>query len=119
MSRNYRRRYVNEVLRIYYRFEHHEPGSNLSSRTTLDTNSPGRLYYYVWLLNHEIDYFWSSPVPFIKAATMLPIVARASDQSLCDVFRSLERLPARVLLLLSLLPAWVLYATKKLAAGVK
>jgi glycosyltransferase involved in cell wall biosynthesis len=102
MSKVYQRRYVNEVFRIYYRCEYQEPGKNLSKRASLWSNASGRLPYDQWVLNSEIRHFWRSPFPFIKAAAMLPIAAHASGQSLWRALGSLEKVPAKVLVLLAL-----------------
>jgi glycosyltransferase involved in cell wall biosynthesis len=116
MARAYKRRYVNEVFRVYYVDQPRERGANLSSRANLAKTSPGRLYYYVWLLNHEFEYFRRSPVPFIKAAVMLPIVARLSGQSFQSVLKTLQPPSARALVLLAFPFASLLYASKRIGA---
>lgn len=98
----YKRRYINEVFRIYYRNEYKEPGKNLSHRASLVSNAAGRLPYYIWLLDKEIGYFWHSPVPFLKAAVMLPLAAQASGQSLRQALQSVRGLAARLLIVLML-----------------
>lgn len=116
MSRRYKRRYVNEVFRIYYRFEARERGKTLSSKSNLATSSPGRLYYYCWLLNQELDGFGRSPLPFFKAAVMLPIVARRSGQSLRGVFASLTHFPAKCLVALGLPLGYMLDISRRICA---
>jgi glycosyltransferase involved in cell wall biosynthesis len=119
MSRTHKRRYVNEVFRIYYRFENKESGKNLSKRTDIATNAPGRFYYYLWLLNNELDYFWRSPVPFAKAAVMLPILAQFSNRSFRDLLRSLKTPAAIILVLLALPFALAVYASSKTSVLLK
>lgn len=114
MSRAYRRRYVNEVFRIYYRFENEEPGKNLTNRTNVSADAPGRLYYYRWVLNNELEYFWRSPVSFMKSAVMLPILAKSSNQSFRDLLRSLETPGGTILVFLTLPFASLLYALNKI-----
>lgn len=118
MARKYKRRYVNEVLRVYYVDESHEHGINVSSRANLAKTSRGRLYYNVWVLNNELEYFWRSPIPFLKAAVMLPIVAWISGRSLWGVFSSLERPLARTLVAAGLPMASLLYVASRLNAFV-
>jgi glycosyltransferase involved in cell wall biosynthesis len=115
MSRTYKRRYVNEVFRIYYRHENEEPGKNLSSRESLASNASGRLYYYLWLLNNEFDYFWRSPTPFAKAAVLLPILARFSNRPLRTLFCSVDRPAARVLILLAFPITLAVFAASRIA----
>ena len=119
ISKAYKRRYVNEVFRIYYQHEYHEPGKNLSKRANLGANASGRFPYYLWLLNEEIHYFWRSPMPFIKAAIMLPIAARASGRSLRQAIRSVKGIPAKAIVLLGLPAAAVLSATEWPTSAVR
>ena len=119
MSKAYKRRFVNEVFRVYYRRENEGLGENLSSRANLAVNAPGRLYYYRWLLNNELAYFWRSPMPFVKAAVMLPILARFSNQPFWNTLKSLNGGAARSIMLLALPFALLLYATNGRAAGAK
>jgi glycosyltransferase involved in cell wall biosynthesis len=100
-ARKYKIRCVNEVFRIYY-VDDLETGANLTSRRNVAKSASGRIYYYVWLLNHEIEYFRRAPTPFIKAATMLPVVARYAGRSLQDLWRELENWQAKVLVLVTL-----------------
>ncbi len=98
MARAYKRRFVNEVFRIYHTGEE-KTGATLTRRDNIAKGARGRLYYYVWLLNNEMDYFWHAPMPFIKAAAMLPVVARYSGQPLSAVRRELKGWCARLLVL--------------------
>jgi glycosyltransferase involved in cell wall biosynthesis len=113
MSKNYKRRYVNEVFRIYYRFENKEPAKNLTNRANIFTNAPGRFYYYLWVLNNELEYFWRSPVPFAKAAVMVPVLARFSNLPFRDLLQSLRTPAAIVLVLLALPFAFAVYASNR------
>lgn len=114
LAKHYKRRYVNEVLRIYYVDESHDRGINVSDRANLKRTAPGRLYYNVWVLNNEIENFWRAPAPFLKAAVMLPIVARFSGQPFGNVFASLESVWAKILVLLALPFAPLLYGADKI-----
>lgn len=91
-------RFVNEVFRIYYT-EDKSTGTTLSSRSNIAAGARGRLYYYAWLLNNEMEHFFRAPMPFIKAAAMLPVVARYAGQSLQDVWRELKGWRPRFLVL--------------------
>lgn len=94
-------RFVNEIFRIYY-VNDSDTGATLSSRREVARNAPGRIYYYLWLLNHEMDYFWSAPAPFIKAAAMLPVVAHYARRPLGNVWQELESWRARILVIAAL-----------------
>jgi glycosyltransferase involved in cell wall biosynthesis len=96
VGRSYKFRFVNEVFRIYYVDK--TPG-NLSSRKNVATGARGRLCYNLWLLNHEIKYIRYSPVPFIKAAAMLPVVGRYAGRPVREVWRELENWKAKLLVL--------------------
>jgi glycosyltransferase involved in cell wall biosynthesis len=95
-ARRYKIRCVNEVFRIYY-VNDRETGVTLTSRREIAKGAPGRVYYYLWLLNHEIEYFRKAPAPFIKAAAMLPVVASYTGQPLREVWRELKNWHAKLL----------------------
>ncbi len=107
IAKTYKIRYVNEVLRIYY-VDDHATGATLTKKKALSENAPGRLHYNIWLLNNDLEYFFYSPMPFLKAAVVLPIVAYASKQSLWTVLQSLNGLPAKALVLTAL-PIWAAF----------
>jgi glycosyltransferase involved in cell wall biosynthesis len=95
-ARKYKIRCVNEVFRIYY-VDDGQTGATLTSRRNVANSARGRVYYYLWLLNHEMEYFWRAPLPFIKAAAMLPVVARYAGKPLREVWRELKNWHASAL----------------------
>ena len=107
ISKTYKIRYVNEVLRVYF-VNDHATGATLTQRRALSENAVGRLHYNIWLLNNDLEYFLYSPMPFLKAAVVLPIVAYASKESLWTVLRSLNGVPAKALVLTAL-PIWAAF----------
>ncbi len=118
IAKTYKNRCVNEIFRIYY-VDDDETGVTLTKRRGLGDSAPGRFYYYVWLLNNDLEYFFRSPIPFVKAAVMLPIVARFSGQSFRSVWKSLEKPSARALVLLALPFASLLYASDRISVLIK
>ena len=108
VAKSFQHRAVNEVLRVYY-VDDAATGATLTGRRSLADAAPGRLCYYVFLLNNDIEYFFRSPTPFLKAATMLPIVARHSGRPFRQVWRQLESGLARSLVLAVLPVSWALY----------
>ena len=96
IGRSYKFRFVNEVFRIYYV---DKTPANLSSRKNVALGARGRLCYNLWLLNRELKYLWHSPVPFIKAAAMLPVLSRYAGQPLREVWPELETWKAKFLVL--------------------
>jgi len=120
MAKAYKSRCVNEVFRTYY-VSDPQTGETLSARRSF-ADAPGRLEYYLWLLNNDLGYFFNSPAPFLKAAAVLPIVARLSGKSFWNTLQSLSTTPAKLLVLfvlpLSFLFCWFdllmrAYGTKK------
>jgi glycosyltransferase involved in cell wall biosynthesis len=101
IAKSYKIRCVNEALRIYYVGDD-KTGATLSDKAGLKDSAAGRLCYYVWLLNNNLEYFRYSPAPFLKAAVMLPIVAHLSGRALRDVLGSLKTLQGRALVCLAL-----------------
>jgi glycosyltransferase involved in cell wall biosynthesis len=113
ISKNYKIRYVNEVFRIYF-VDDDDTGPTLTKTKMLDENAPGRSYYYVWLLNNDLNYFFHSPLPFLKAALMLPMAGWSSRQRIGRTLAELETFPARALVLLGLPIASLLYVFDRL-----
>lgn len=109
IAKTYKIRYVNEVFRIYFVGDD-ETGATLTEEKMRRENAPGRLYYYVWLLNNDLEYFFRSPLPFLKAALMLPIAGWYSQQTIGRILTALEPFPAKALFLLGLPVAALLYA---------
>jgi glycosyltransferase involved in cell wall biosynthesis len=96
IAKKYKRRCVNEVFRIYY-VDDDQTGATLTKTKRLDQNAPGWLYYYVWLLNNDLSYFFFSPPQFLKAAVMLPIVSWFSGQTFRQTLKSLRNFSAKAL----------------------
>jgi glycosyltransferase involved in cell wall biosynthesis len=111
IAKNYKNRCVNEVFRIYYVDDSHT-GATLSKRSSLD-DAPGRLQYYIWLLNNDLGYFFSCPGPFLKAATMLPIMSRLTGKRFRDVLDSLHTAPSKLLVLLAVPVSCLLYVADR------
>jgi glycosyltransferase involved in cell wall biosynthesis len=98
MAKAYKRRYVNEVFRIYY-VANENGGATLTGCDNIAKGARGRLYFYAWILNNEMEFFPRAPMPFIGAAVMLPVVARYGDVTIGEVWRQLKGWRAKALLL--------------------
>ena len=101
IAKNYKDRCVNEVFRVYY-VDDDQTGATLSKKNGLTDNAPGRMHYYIWMLNNDLEYFFHSPMPFLKAAVMLPVVSWASGQRLGATLKALHSTQARFLLISAL-----------------
>ena len=102
IAKTYKHRSVNEVCRVYFCHQMDTNGT-LSSRRNMATTARGRLYYYVWLLNNDMEYFFRSPEPFLKAALMVPTASFYSQWSWRHTWGALQSFSARCLVL-SVLP---------------
>jgi glycosyltransferase involved in cell wall biosynthesis len=109
MAKTYKDRCVNEVFRIYY-VDDHETGTTLTRKNRFRENAPGRWHYYIWLLNNDIEYLLHAPVPFLKAAVMLPIVGHVAGKGLGGTLRSLRTARSKFLVGLALPLSCLLYA---------
>src|SRR5262249_43423409 len=114
-ARNYKMRCVNDVFRIYY-VNDRATGATLTSRRNVAKSAPGRVCYYLWLLNHEMEYFRHAPAPFIKAAAMLPVAASYAGRRLSDVWQELENWRGKLLVFATLPLSLVLGLYLKLRA---
>lgn len=112
IARRFKNRAVNEVLRIYY-IDDVKTGVTVSKRESFRTHALGRWYYYCWLLNNDLEYFFQSPMPFLKAAIMLPVSAWYSQRSLSETLNSLDIVWAKALVLSALPAALIIYAFDK------
>jgi glycosyltransferase involved in cell wall biosynthesis len=115
IAKRYKMRCVNDVFRIYYQ-DDRRAGATLSRRKGLGDGAPGRLYYYTWLLNNDLEYFFSSPAPFIKAAVMLPVMALCAAQPLGSAIGALTEPFAKVLVAVGLPASLLLYAFDRTSA---
>jgi glycosyltransferase involved in cell wall biosynthesis len=118
MAKTFKSRCMNEVFRIYY-VDDAETGATLTKRKSLSDGASGRLYYYVHLFNNDLEYFFHSPIPFVKAAIMLPIVTRYSGQSFRSSLASLKKPLARVLVFLALPFALLFYCADRISSLIK
>jgi glycosyltransferase involved in cell wall biosynthesis len=101
IAKTYKIRYVNEAFRIYY-INDNKTGATLTGGQSFSENAPGRFYYYIWLLNNDLEFFFRWPPPFLKAAVMLPIAARISGVSIGEALELLQSMSARALVVSAL-----------------
>jgi glycosyltransferase involved in cell wall biosynthesis len=102
IAKKFKYRCVNEVFRVYY-IDDDVTGATITTRIrALDAYAPGRLHFYTYVLNNDLEYFFQSPMPFLKAAVILPILAHFAKQSFRATLRSLHSMPAKALVLSAL-----------------
>jgi glycosyltransferase involved in cell wall biosynthesis len=116
IAKTFKSRFINEVVRIYY-IDDAEPGVTVAKKRDLGAHATGRWHYYLWLLNNDLEYFFQSPRPFLKAAAMLPIVGRFSGQTTRDTFGALKCWPAKFLVLATLPFSVLLYVFNRVKAS--
>ncbi len=108
VAKTFKTRWTNKVVRTYYTNDR-ETEATLSGRVRLGDHAIGRLHYYTWLLNNDLDYFLLSPMPFLKAAVILPILGWSSGKSIGEAVSSLNGFSARILVCLALPVSFLLY----------
>lgn len=118
IAKKYKSRAMNEVVRIYY-VDDPDTGSTLSDRKSLTDHALGRWHYYVWLLNNDLGYFFRSPLPFLKAAVMLPIVGWGSGQALSRAIAALQGGSAKALVFAALPISALLFTFDRARAAVR
>jgi len=101
IAKTYKTRFVNGIPRIYF-VNDEETGMTISIMGARGQQAKGRLYYYVWLLNNDLHYFFHSPAPFLKAALMIPIAAWRSGQTVASALKQLQKFSAKALVCLAL-----------------
>ena len=108
IARQYRTRYVNERLRIYYRDE--RPRSDQVTRAAPATHATGHALWHQTILNDEIDWFRHAPVEFLRSAAHYSRYSLHAGVSLADQARRLRR-PLGMILWAAMLPVgWAAYA---------
>jgi hypothetical protein len=113
VAKRFKTRAVNEVFRIYY-MDDAETGASISKRASLKSHALGRWYFYIWFLNNDLGYFFNSPIPFIKAAILLPALSWISNRSSRAALSSLQSWSARALVCMALPFSSMLYAAHKI-----
>jgi glycosyltransferase involved in cell wall biosynthesis len=109
IAKTYKTRFVNEVFRIYY-VDDDKTGETITSRGGTGAHAAGRMCFYAWLLNNNLNYFTSSPMPFLKAAVMLPLVTRYAGHPFRQAFSLLESIWAKGLVCLTFPVSLLLYS---------
>jgi glycosyltransferase involved in cell wall biosynthesis len=109
IGKKFKSRSVNEIVRVYY-IDDTETGVTVAKKRSLGAHAAGRWHYYTWLLNNDLEYFFKSPLPFLKAAIMLPIVGWFSGQALGHTFAWLKGLWPKLLVFVALPLSTALYA---------
>ena len=101
VAKPFETRAINEVVRIYY-VDAAEPGVTVSKKRTIYRSRHRPMAYYIWLLNNDLEYFMRSPMPFLKAAIMLPAIAWTSGRGLGRTLGSLQTVAAKALVTIAL-----------------
>ena len=118
VAKLYKIRCVNEVFRIYH-VDDSKTGATLTGRKSFGESAPGRLHYYTWLLNNDLEFFLNSPMPFIKAALMLPVMALYASQPLPRAIASLDGAGAKALVLAGLPFSLLLYVIDRARTSLR
>jgi glycosyltransferase involved in cell wall biosynthesis len=101
IAKTFKTRWTNYAVRTYY-VDDPQTGGVLSKRMRPGDNAAGRWCYYVWFLNNNMEYFARSPMPFVKAAVMLPIVGRLSKKPLQQTLANVKSLHVKLLVVVAL-----------------
>ncbi len=113
MAKRFKTRAVNEIVRIYY-IDQTEPGVTVAIKRRLAAHAEGNWHYYIWLLNNDLDYFFSAPKPFLKAAVMLPVVAWLTGRSFGATLQELHSFSARALVTAALPASLLIFVMDRL-----
>jgi glycosyltransferase involved in cell wall biosynthesis len=117
MGKTYKNRAVNEIVRVYY-IDDSEPGVTVALKRRLAAHAEGNWHFYIWLLNNDLEYFFRAPLPFLKAAAMLPVVAWITRHGLGATLRALRGFAAKALVVAALPVSLAIYARDRLRTAV-
>jgi len=97
LAKRYKTRYINEMLRIYY----HEPGAErLSNQSQPKRYAAGHALWHQTILNDEIQFFYYSPLAFIRSAIHYIRFSRYTGDSVGTQWKGLHKSMARILWLI-------------------
>jgi glycosyltransferase involved in cell wall biosynthesis len=112
IAKTYKTRWQNVVVRIYH-VDDPETGATLTKRTSLADNAVGRRYYYIWLLNNDLEYLARAPAPFLRAAVMLPLVGWYTGHTIKEALSGLRSPLAKFLVMAAVPFSLLLYLTDR------
>ena len=105
IAREYRTRYVNERLRIYYQ----DQTTSLSRPRRPAENAVGGILQLESLLNHDVRWVRYAPVAFYWRAALYARFSFHVGRSLAAQWRALLNRTARILWLTAVIPGWLLF----------
>lgn len=117
IAKKFKTRWTNHVVRTYY-VDDPQTGATLSKRARPDENALGRWHYYAWFLDNNMEYFVRSPVPFLKAAVMLPFVGWMAKKMLRQTFAALTSRRAKALVVAALPVSVTVYGIEALRSAM-
>ena len=115
VARRYRTRYVNEVLRTYWR---DQAASSISIPTDRRVNAAGRMLSARDLLNNDLGYLRVAPREFFREAVAYGSSGLHAGESLAAQLAGLKPWRARILWALALPAATVLFVLERHAPAV-
>jgi glycosyltransferase involved in cell wall biosynthesis len=113
IARQYRTRYVNERLRIYYQ----DQASSLSRPSHPRVNAVGGFLDAEARLNGDIRWLRAAPLEFYRRAVKYAWAGFHTGRSPAEQWRRLEYRRARALWLLAVAPGWLVYAADVVGLG--
>lgn len=107
IAKQYKTRYINEVVRIYY-VDEAETGQ-LSTVTDPFKHAKGHAFWHQWVLNEEIPWFWQAPMVFIRSGVHYLRFSLMVQISLSEQYKGLNNLGAKLLWLIALPVSLLVY----------
>jgi glycosyltransferase involved in cell wall biosynthesis len=114
MAKVYKTLYVNEMLREYWQ----DQPSLMRGRSPADNAAGGRLALLA-VLSEQIDWFLYDPTYFVRCAVQYARCSFHSNLGLWSQFSALTNIQARILWVIGLPIAWVVYLSDRSKAGNK
>ena len=105
IARNYKMRFVNEILEIYYQ---DDPAGSLSRGRRVNRPMTS-MYRHGEILNFEIDWFWQWPQAFLRSAANYVRFSLHCGSGLAEQFKGLTNVRGRLLVLMAYLAGYLVY----------
>ena len=109
ISRHYKTRFINELLRIYYRNNSTDSQEKLTTSGSPGKHANSLMYWHGTILTNEIGWFWHKPLHFVRSAIHYCRFTFHQKSSISAAIKKLE-VPSAMLLCIMVLPAsWFVY----------
>ena len=105
LSKEYKTRYINKIVRIYYI----EEKDSLMTFNLSDKNAEGNIFYYSYKLNNDINYFRYAPLYFLYYGVMLAKFSSMKNKKFLDTYKNLAPVISKIIFVIAFPISFLLF----------